>query len=198
MTRIYAATAWRATVFDQMQLVAPVLVLGALAAFLLFRRSDWRARPSSIVLLSGATIIVIGYGVSGWRGDGFPRYYAPALVLYAFVAVCEIGAAGNTLRAGVAALMLLGGGVEIAQLVSLKQRGVSVTSGYGSSLQAQRAAYASAAATAKEKQAIVLSGAAMWLYHPGTEYVSADYGEAGARSFVARIAPADAGRLLVK
>lgn len=198
MTRIYAATAWRATLFDQMQLLAPVLVMGALAAALLFSRRDWRARQSSIALFGAATIIMIGYGVSGWRGDGFPRYYAPALVLYAFVSVSEIAAAGNRLRGAIVALMLVGGGVEIAQLTSLKQRGVSITSGYGSSLQAQRAAYARDAATAKEQHAIVLSGAAMWLYHPGTEYISADYGEPGARAFVARIAPADAGRLVVK
>ena len=44
-----------------------------------------RQSPGAVITAGGAWAIALGFAAAGWRGDGFPRYYAPALVasLYA-------------------------------------------------------------------------------------------------------------------
>lgn len=45
-----------------------------------------REKPGAIITAGGAWAIAIGFAAAGWRGDGFPRYYATSLVaaLYAW------------------------------------------------------------------------------------------------------------------
>ena len=48
--------------------------------------------PGSLIVGCTSWAIALGYAAAGWVGDGFPRYYSPALVaaLYALVSFAEV------------------------------------------------------------------------------------------------------------
>ena len=67
--------------------LAPVLLLLLLMTITGVGRLPQLVRqsPGAVIVAGGAWAIAVGFAAAGWRGDGFPRYYAPALVasLYA-------------------------------------------------------------------------------------------------------------------
>ena len=70
-----------------------LLLLLLMTAAGLRRWSLWLAQsPGTLIVGCSAWAIALGFAAAGWAGDGFPRYYSPALVaaLYALVAFVEI------------------------------------------------------------------------------------------------------------
>jgi len=60
----------------------PFLLLIVCAYFLYRSKIEGKKiHPVSLNAAAAALMIIIGYGLVAWEGDGFPRYFAPAFVL---------------------------------------------------------------------------------------------------------------------
>ena len=194
MGRVYALPSSRLALLQrQLPYTAPVLLLGLLAAALAASslRAVVSARPGTVVLTAGGIAIAAGFAASGWGGDGFPRYYAPALIAlaYAIVALIRPEAWPRLVRYGALAALVAGTVWNAAWLYDSRVRDVSITSSPGTDLGALRAQLARSAARAKAEKGVVLEHASIWLYFPDVDFISRDMGPEGGRGFVAYKAP---------
>jgi hypothetical protein len=190
MKRVYAVPSDRlALLRRQLPYTAPVLVLGVLAAGLIASslRRAVAERPGAVILAAGGIGIAAGFAASGWGGDGFPRYHAPALVALAYAIVALLrGAAWPRLARRLAAGIFAAGVLANAHwLYDSRARDVSITSGPGTDLAALRAQLAGSAAFARAERRIVLEHASLWLYYPDVDFIGRDMGPDGARQFLA-------------
>ena len=73
----------------QLPFTMPVVVLIAVDGLFLtvLLRKLLRTAPGLLLAYMGAAAITIGYIVSGWPGDFFPRYFTPPLIVSAIVFV---------------------------------------------------------------------------------------------------------------
>lgn len=78
----------------------PVLLLLVCAYFLYRSKKDGKTiHPVSLNAAAAALMIIVGYGLVAWEGDGFPRYFAPAFVLAPLaLAVLPLGEKNNSIR----------------------------------------------------------------------------------------------------
>ena len=202
MERVYAMPNSRLDLLRrQLVYTAPVLVLGLLAAGLIayhLRRAA-SERPGTVVLTAGGIGIAAGFAASGWGGDGFPRHFAPALIVlaYAVVALMRTGLFPHAVRRLAAGAFAAGLAVNAVWLHDAWERGVSITSAPGTDLAALRAQLARSAARAKAERAIVLEHASIWLYHPDVDFIGRDMGAVGARQFMLANHPHLADRLIM-
>lgn len=174
----------------------PVLVLIVIDGLflLIVLRPLIRSAPGLLLAYMAAGAIAVGYTISGWPADLFPRYFAPPLI------ICTIVFAALWLRfkdaiapaAGwiVVVAAVLGLGANAATLVKYHDRKVSLTSLRGTPLADIVQNYAKDARLARDTGAIVFTFGGTWLYHPGISYITAGMGEANAEAHMARDHPA--------
>ena len=186
------ALAWRDRIY-----VAPVLALLVPCGLLtLARRRLVATHPGIAIVILAAAAMFSGFLLGAWPGDGFPRYYAPALVLAACALTALLDGWPDRWRAGAAAtLIALGLVANAAHLVPAYRKGRTITSGPGISLAAIERDYAAAAARAAEAREIALQYPAFWFYYPRLDFLPRDLGVAGALSLLRERHPAAADRL---
>jgi hypothetical protein len=202
MKRVYAlpgdhiALLWR-----QVPWTAPVLLLGLLAAGLIVAslRRIASERPGTVILAAGGTGIAAGFAASGFGGDGFPRYYAPALIAltYAVVALVRGAAWPRSVRRLATGAFAAGILANAWWLCDNRLRDVSITSSPGTHLGTLRAQLARSAERVRAERAIVVEHSSFWLYFPDADFIGRDMGAEGARQFLLANHPHLADRLIM-
>lgn len=180
-------------------LAHPVILACGLSLILIaMRLRDYCLRQPSLVIIAGwASIILIGYVYSGWSGDGFPRYYCPPAMLAATTLVCLISELRMPRPAWAAASIafVLGIAANSLSLSESYSRGLAITSGRGSSLNAIAARYTALAS--RYDGTPIYEGSAIGIYFPKVDWVAHDLGLEGARSLLRKRRPNRAPELVV-
>ncbi len=159
-----------------------------------------RTAPGLLLAYLGAAAIVIGYAASGWRGDNFPRYFAPPLIIFALVFVglwlrfrnVIVPAVGWTIVAGT----LVGLGANYQFLAASHHSQVSLGDLRGAALAQIEQNYAAAAKLGHDTNGVVFTVTTTWIYHQGINFISAGLGKDGAAEYIAAHFPAFKDRLV--
>jgi hypothetical protein len=178
--------------------VALVVVDGAFLVLVL--RPLVGTAPGLLLAYLGGAAITAGYIISGWPGDNFPRYFAPALIILAVVLV------SLWLRFKVSVPPAAGWAVIAAAVIGLVanyhyldgsyERAVSVTEMPGTPLAKLAQDYATAAKLARDTHGIVFTFPPTWVYYPGTNFISAALGKPDAEAHIATFFPQFKDRLV--
>jgi hypothetical protein len=187
----------------QLHLLIPVLLLAVAAivmACLRIRRIV-AERIGLLVTTIAALAIIVGFVLSGWGGDGFPRYDAPALVMLmtaCTAAICMRSQSRLEIPARIAVAVLCSAGVlvNMAILHDLYRKRISVTSLWGMPLDRIEDDYRRASALGRRGQAVVRAYPAVWLYDPDVNFISLDMDEDFVRREVRNKAPALADKVV--
>ncbi|MGO9744204.1 MAG: hypothetical protein ACLPN5_22310 [Roseiarcus sp.] len=177
---------WTLALRDWRYLVPLLAMFGAVAA-LGFR--GWRRHvgeePGLAIVAGAGAAIFAGFAMSGWPGDGFPRYYAPALMLAAYAAA-RLALAPTPRRLALALTVGFAGGLvaNAAYLIGSYEATTSIASGPGLPLSAFSERYAAGARRAAEDSALTLQPASIWLTYPKARFIGADMGYSGAAAYL--------------
>ncbi len=179
MENFYAKTGGQLWALQEPQwpLTLPVLALiladGAFLAIIL--RQVSRDAPGLLLAYLGATGIAVGYAISGWQGDGFPRYFAPPLVILPIVFVAlwlrSRDRIAPALGWSVTAATLLGLGASGAFLTANYINKVSVAEFRGTPLQKSERDIAEAAELAHDTHGVVITQTTTWIYHQNINFL---------------------------
>jgi hypothetical protein len=177
--------------------VALILADGAFLAIVL--RPVLREAPGLPLAYLGATAIAIGYAISGWSGDDFPRYFAPPLVMLSIVFVALWRRFKDRIAPAigwsVAAAALLGLGASTVFLAGSYHNRVSVAEFRGTPLAKSEQDIAAAAELARNTHGIVITQTTTWIYHQRTDFLWAT--KSWAERYIATHFPAFKDRLVV-
>jgi hypothetical protein len=168
--------------------LVPTALLLAAAALLGLRqaRGLLARKPGTLVALVAGGAILVGFGLSGWPGDGFPRYYTPALVLATYAVLSLIHENGLSRPASGLATgaLILGLGFNINYLWSAARQEISITSSPGLNLVQLRKKYDETAAWATRENILPMEHAGFWLYYPNSPFFSRDMGVPGSIAYL--------------
>ena len=187
---------------SQWPFTAPVVVLALIDGIfvMVVLRPLVRTAPGLLLAYLGAAAIAVGYADSGWRGDNFPRYFTPPLIIFALVFVALwlrfrdviLPAIGWITVAGA----LIGLGANYEFLAASHRNGLSLGDLRGAPLAQLMQDYAAAAKLAHDTNGVVLTVTTTWIYHQGLNFISAGLGKAGAQEYVATHFPAFKDRIV--
>lgn len=202
MTRVYSSSSRLGALTSQFGFLWPVLLLlVASVIYVIFQfQMRLQGRPEALLLVIAGSTVAVGFAISGWHGDGFPRYYVSALVplTYVLVALCRsTGALKSKMHFAALGFLCAAGIYNFATLRQQWLGGVSITSAPGSHLAEIRGQLAQNAERARSEGSIVMAHAAMWLYHPDTDFISNDMGHSGALQFLQERYPEQVQRLVI-
>jgi len=178
---------WRLAERDARYTIPVALLLASLAVVMIPNlRRRLGETPLTALVAGGAGAIFAGFALSGWAGDGFPRYYAPALAMATYVAtrlaIDESPAWGPAVKA-VLTLALIGGLAWNGDYLYRAHRDqVSITCHPGVSLAATTQRYAEAAQ--RDDGVLTFQQAGIWLTHPTTRFMGEDMGYPGALRYL--------------
>ena len=204
MTNIFERTGGELWALQRAQwpFTVPVIALALIdGAFIMaVLRPLLRAAPGPLLAYLGAAGIVAGYAVSGWRGDNFPRYFAPAIVIFPLVFVALwlrfrniiAPAVGWTVVAGA----LVGLLANYQYLAASHYSEVSLGDLRGEPLAKLEQDYDAAARLAHDTNGVVFTVTTTWIYHQGVNFISAGLGSTAATEYVATHFPAFKDRLV--
>jgi hypothetical protein len=197
LDRVVAATGGSSTVLVEFRsfwlpiaIMAAAALAIAAAAFVTSARRDLPPPGAGLLIaLIGGIAITIGFALSGWGSDGFPRYFAPALLLVTVSAISLLASElPRWLSAARAAVFVVGALAGIAfnasALSDSYQRGVSISSYRGYELKRARERMETSAKVARENKLIPLEFSSFGLYFPGVDFVSQDLGVEGAKVLI--------------
>jgi hypothetical protein len=186
---------------QQWFLLTPVFAAAASAVIfvMLQLRRLLREATGTLVLTLGSVGMIAGFAVSNWVGDGFPRYYAPAIVTlsYAIVDLATRTNWSNTNRVAAVSLMLVGGWFNLTYALNGLSNDSSITSLPGTRLALARAQMEESAKWAEADRAIPFEYSSFIIYYPNLSFVSRDLGLDIAKELLTETNPADVGRLRV-
>jgi hypothetical protein len=185
----------------QWPLTLPVVVLiladGAFLAIVL--RRVLRQAPGLLLAYLGATGIAIGYAISGWTGDDFPRYFAPPLVTLpiVFVALWQRFKDRITPPIGwsVVGATPVGLCASFVFLAGSYNDKISVAEFRGTPLATFERDIATAVELARNTHAIVLTQTTTWIYHQNIDFLSSA-NRSWAEEYIATHAPAIKSRIV--
>ena len=159
-----------------------------------------RTAPGLLLAYLGAVAIVIGYAASGWRGDNFPRYFAPPLVIFPLVFVALWQRFRNAIAPAAGWVVVVGTLVGLAAnyqfLAASHDSKVSLGDLRGAPLAQLEQNYAAAAKFAHDTNGVVFTVTTTWVYHQGINFISSGLGKDGAAAYIATHFPAFKGRLV--
>ena len=187
----------------QLPFTLPVVVLVAVDGLfvLMLLRPLTRTAPGLLLAYMGGAAITIGYIVSGWPGDFFPRYFTPPLIISAIVFVAlwlrfkdRVAAA---LGWAVVAGAVLGLGANATFLARTYDSKVALTSFRGTPLAQLRQNAAAAAQLWRDSHGgIVFTFTPTWIYNQGINYISAGLQKFEAEEHIDTSYPAYKGRIV--
>ncbi len=205
MESFYARTGGHLWALERPQLpfTMPVVVLIAVDGLFLtmLLRPLLRNAPGLLLAYMGAAAITIGYIVSGWPGDFFPRYFTPPLAISAIVFVAlwlrfkdrVAPAVGWTVLAGA----VLGLGANYLFLARTYDDKVALTSFRGTPLaDLERNAAAAAKLWRDSHGGLVFTFTPTWIYYQGINYISAGLQKEEAEEHIATSYPAYVGHIV--
>ena len=186
----------------QLPFTMPVVVLVAVDGLFLtvLLRRLLRTAPGLLLAYMGAAAITIGYIVSGWPGDFFPRYFTPPLIVSAIVFAALwlrfkdsiAPAVGWTLVAGA----VIGLGANSIFLARSYNNRVALTSFRGTPLANLERNAAAAAKLGRDSQDVVFTFTPTWIYYQGINYISAGLQKSEAEEHIATSYPAYKGHIV--
>lgn len=201
MAAFYAKTGWHLWALEKLQwpltlpVVALIVVDGAFLAMVL--RPVMSEAPGLVLAYFGATAITVGYAISGWTGDNFPRYFAPPLVLLpiVFVALWRRfkDRVDPAIGWSVVAASLFGLFASSVYLGDSYSNKVSIAEFRGTPLATSERDIATTAELARNTDGIVLTQTTTWIYHQNIDFLWAT--KAWAESDVAANFPAFKDRI---
>jgi hypothetical protein len=204
MTTFYSMTGGQLWAIEPPQwsltlpVVALVLLDGAFLALVL--RRLLRTAPGLLLAYLGATAIAVGYTLSGWHGDNFPRYLTPPLVILPTIFVTLWLRFGHAVvpavRWMIVAAALLGLGASYTSLAESHRSGVALGDLRGEPLAKLAQDYAAAAKLGRDSHGVVFTVTTTWVYHQEINFISAGLGKTDAIKFVASHFPAYEGRIV--
>lgn len=154
-------------------------------------------RPDILLILGGSLAITAGFSVSGWSGDGFPRYFISAQIGFT-ICLIEILLANGTSRwlaYACTVVSIIGIYLSTTHLHQRYVNDVSITSLPGYPLKRMLSEIETSAKRSRETGQIVMEQSALWLYHPEVDFISADMGRAEAVRYLIKYKPGDLPRL---
>ena len=139
-----------------------------------------RQSPGAVIVAGGAWAIAVGFAAAGWRGDGFPRYYAPALVasLYALQVFVlgwpDLGRRRTAALIGLA-LVVFGLSTNFGLIGEGLSRKESITSIPGLRLKpVTRRFERIIQGTGGDAQSVYVDHSGLWIYAPDRDFVHED------------------------
>ena len=182
------ATRWN-TFNRDFQWILPVFAVLALASYLVVSRWHRLATVDGLPKLITYTWgigITFGYMLTSWSGDGFPRYYAPALMVLVCFIVMELrGEALSRKISWVAFLCLaLLAIVNLSALRTGWQKRVSITSLPGTAMEEKVEEYLDKYQEFKVSRTPVIVDAAFGYYFQDADFVGQSLGPEGIERFL--------------
>lgn len=179
--------------------VWPLWILGSIATATSIYNLNYLSanRPDILLILGGSLAITAGFSVSGWSGDGFPRYFISAQIGFT-ICLVEISLTNLVSRwftRACAVLSIAGIYLSTAHLHQRYADDVSITSLPGYSLKRMLSEIETSAKRSRETGQIVMEQSALWFYHPEVDFISADMGRAEAIRYLIKHKPTDLPRL---
>lgn len=197
MTRVYGSSRRFDGIVRQIRFIWPVLLMAAIVSLALLSqlRHYVEDRPAIVLIVGGSLGIVLGFAVSGWSGDGFPRYYAPPLIglAYAFAAM-DRPTLSKRFSMAVGAIALVVFAVDLMSLVKAHHAGVSISSMPDANTAGLMQTMQKDAERSRANHVIVLEQAGAWLYQPAMEFITFDMGAPGAVLVLRKQRPQDVSR----
>jgi hypothetical protein len=186
----------------QLPFTLPVVALVAADGIFLalVLRPVLRTAPGLLLAYLGASAITVGYIVSGWPGDFFPRYFTPPLIISTIVFAALwlrfkdriAPAIGWTVVAGA----VLGLGTNYLFLSRTYDSKVALTSFRGTPLADLKRNAAAAAALWRDRRDIVFTFTPTWIYNQGINYISAGLQKFEAEEHIETSYPAYKGHIV--
>jgi hypothetical protein len=204
MANFYSRTGGHLWALEPPQLPFTMPVVALVAADGLFLamvlRPLLRSAPGLLLAYLGAAAITVGYIVSGWPGDFFPRYFTPPLIVSAIVFVAlwlrfkdrVAPAVGWTLVAGA----VIGLGANCIFLARSYDDRVALTSFRGTPLADLERNAAAAAKLGRDSHDVVFTFTPTWIYHQEINYISAGLQKSEAEEHIATSYPAYVGHIV--
>lgn len=202
MARFYGMHQDPLIFWHEIRFLWPVVAL--LAAVLLIISARLRfwlgVNPGVVIVGVAAAAITVGFAVSAWAGDGFPRYYSPALILSCF-ALATLILRDKSLESRrvvwpLIILVCVGFGWDLFDLGRAKLDNVTITSVPGVPLSAVQARMASIAGQAAATNGIAFIDASIWVYYPQISFVEQSVGWDDAKQYLAARGPGLSERLI--
>ena len=159
-----------------------MLLLGTLLALHRLKRLV-AGRLGILISLGTGAAIFLGFTLSGYPADGFPRFFAPALILITYPVMALLLEAPTKRKyvwAGLGAVGLLFGLTSnAAYLVDRHRQDLSISSGGDENFVEEMKSYQRAAEALAGTNLIALEGGSFWLYYPDVSFISSDLGKQG-------------------
>ena len=162
--------------------LAPVLLLLLLMTITGIGRLPQLVRqsPGAVITAGGAWAIALGFAAAGWSGDGFPRYYAPALVasLYALQVFVlgwpDLGQRRSTAMVGLA-VVVFGLSINFGVIGAGLSQKDSITSIPGLRLKPVTRRFERIIQQKDgDDQAVYVDHSGLWIYAPKKDFVHED------------------------
>ena len=139
-----------------------------------------RESPGAVITAGGAWAIALGFAAAGWSGDGFPRYYAPALVasLYALQVFVlgwpDLGQRRSIAMVGLA-VVVFGLSINFGMIGAGLSKKDSITSIPGLRLKPVTKRFERIIQQKDgDDQAIYVDHSGLWIYAPKKDFVHED------------------------
>ena len=194
VNRLELLMQWRSYLFSVLLMLLLMTMAGIGRLPQLVRQS-----PGAVMVAGGAWAIALGFAAAGWRGDGFPRYYAPALVasLYALQVFVlgwpDLGRRRNTALIGLA-VVVVGLAINFGVIGDGLSRKESITSIPGLRLKPiNRRFERIMQGSAGDDQSVYVDHSGLWVYAPEKDFVHEDPSVAATYESVY---PSSSGRLV--
>ena len=204
MASFYSRTGWHLWALERPQLPFTMPVVALVAAdgiFLaLVLRPLLRTAPGLLLAYLGAAAITVGYIVSGWPGDFFPRYFTPPLIISTIVFVALWlrfkDRIAPVIGWAVAAGAVLGLGANYLFLARSYDNKLALTSFTGTPLADIKRNAAAAAELGRDRRDIVFTFTPSWIYSQGINYISAGLQKFDAEEHIETSYPAYKGHIV--
>ena len=139
-----------------------------------------RESPGAVITAGGAWAIALGFAAAGWSGDGFPRYYAPALVasLYALQVFVlgwpDLGQRRSTAMVGLA-VVVFGLSINFGVIGAGLSQKNSITSIPGLRLKPVTRRFERIIQQKDgDDQSVYVDHSGLWIYAPKKDFVHED------------------------
>ena len=175
VNRLELLLQWRSYLFPVLLMLLLMTMAGIGRLPQLVRQS-----PGAVITAGGAWAIALGFAAAGWRGDGFPRYYAPALLasLYALQVFVlgwpDLGRRRNTALIGLA-LVVVGLAINFGVIGDGLSRKESITSIPGLRLKPINRRFEQIIqGSAADDRSVYVDHSGLWVYAPEVDFVHED------------------------
>ena len=167
-----------ATVKIFLRFTWPLIILLCVTSILslIYLRQLLKERPAILIALGLGAALFVGFTMSGWAADRFPRYFAPALILTTYaltVLLMTLQIPYKTVIASAGVLLLAFGFVQNYTYLSFHYvHQLSITSLPDWPYKSEMEEYRKTAELAEQNGTILIDNTSIWLYYPNVSFIS--------------------------